>query len=161
MKKAAKTNKIKKIRKTSKIRTFDFDFDISKVAYEDLFTSRPSDDHADDETTLYFTAPLEWLNGEYPEAVAADISVSYPTIICSKCKSGGINGGKSCLEDPGACQMLPWAEVKMYPTKKEAADGEVCYIDYDWRPIYLSDTNVRALLMLARPYILQEKKEKS
>lgn len=71
-------------------------------------------------TTLYFIAPVDMLDGKYPDAESMEISLEFPT-------------GK--LE-------ARYAEVMFSPTK----DGE----DYDWFDVNLPLGEIEALIRLAK-----------
>lgn len=84
------------------------------------------DDEEEGTTTLYFTAPKEMLDGDYPEAVSMEISVELPT------------------DDMEA----RYASVEFSPTRYvEEDDG---YEDYDWYDVEMSNEDIEALIDLAR-----------
>lgn len=87
------------------------------------------DERYDDEecgtTTLYFIAPKEMLNGKYPEAEHAEISIEFPT---------------NHIE-------ARYAGVSLSPTKYfEEADG---YADYDWCDFDMPYEEIEELIALA------------
>jgi len=74
-------------------------------------------------TTLYFTAPVEMLDGEYPDAESTEICVEFPT-------------------------DMPYAEestVMLSPTK----DG----LDYDWFDAGMAYEEIEALIALAEKFV--------
>lgn len=96
-----------------------FDFDINKVEFEERYYSEEYET-----VTLYFTAPKEWLNNRFPEAVHSEISVEYPA------------------NHPEAI----YATVMMSPTKTDT-DGNS--EDYDWFDIVLLPSEIELLMELA------------
>lgn len=70
-------------------------------------------------TTLYFIAPVDMLDGKYPEAESMEISVEFPT----------------------AHPEARYAEVEFSPTK----DGE----DYDWFDVLIPLDEIEELMALA------------
>lgn len=76
-------------------------------------------------TTLYFEAPKELLNGEYPEAEFMTIRVEFPTG----------NPEPSC------------SEVSYSPTMYDPE--EEAYVDYDWSDMDISYEDVKELLKKA------------
>lgn len=99
---------------------FIFDFDIEKVKFEERYENKEYE-----MITLYFIAPKEWLNGQFPEAVHSEISVEYP------------------MNHPEAI----YATVMMSPTKE---DSEGHFEDYDWFDIILLPTEIELLMNLAK-----------
>lgn len=73
---------------------------------------------------LYFVAPVAWLDGRYPDAIRAEISVEYP------------------IYQPEA----QFAKVMMSPTKEDE-NGNMK--DYDWFDLELSDDDIQKLIELA------------
>ena len=69
--------------------------------------------------TLYFIAPVDMLDGKYPEAESMEISVEFPT----------------------ANPEARYAEVMFSPTK----DGE----DYDWFDVLIPLDEIEELMALA------------
>lgn len=96
------------------------DFDAKKVTLEDWYKN---DEY--ETMTLYFEAPKEWLNGLYPDAVSAEISVEYP------------------LKYPEASE----ATVMISPTRDLGEDG---YEDYDWNDLELPLPDIEALIGMAK-----------
>lgn len=101
---------------------FIFDFDISKVEFEERYENKEYET-----VTLYFMAPKEWLNGNFPEAVHSEISVEYP------------------IDHPEAI----YATVMMSPTKTDT-DGNS--EDYDWFDITLLPSEIELLMDLANKH---------
>ena len=75
--------------------------------------------------TLYFIAPKEMLNGKYPEAEHAEISIECP---------------KEYID-------ARYANVMLSPTKYD--EDEDCYTDYDWFDVDLSYEEIEELIKLA------------
>ena len=75
--------------------------------------------------TLYFIAPTEMLNGEYPEAECMTISVECPREYISP----------------------SYATVMFSPTKYD--EDEEAYSDYDWFDVDMSYEDIEALIELA------------
>ena len=76
-------------------------------------------------TTLYFIAPKEMLDGKYPEADHAEISVEFPT------------------NNPEPA----YATLELSPTQyDEEKEG---YIDYDWVEVNLPYDEIAELIALA------------
>lgn len=98
---------------------FIFDFDISKVKFEEKYESKEYQT-----MTLYFVAPKEWLGDQFPEAVHSEISVEYP------------------ISQPEAI----YATVLMSPIKVDT-DGNS--EDYDWFDIVLLPSEIESLMNLA------------
>lgn len=97
----------------------DFEFDISRVEFEERY-----DNEEYNTSTLYFSAPRDWLDGDYPEAVSAEISLEYPL---------------------GFVPEAHDVTVMMSPTREDEDGCE----DYDWYDIDLSYSDIEALLSLA------------
>lgn len=89
----------------------------------------------DNETVLYFTAPIEMLWGDYPDAVSMEISVEFPTDHAE----------------------AAYANVEISPTRYDEEND--CYEDYDWSELSLSDADVNALIELARKEGWSEEQE--
>ena len=87
--------------------------DSQKIQFEEKHVSD------DGMTTLFFTAPKDFLNGQYPEAESSEIRVEFPTN----------NPEPTC------------ASVAFSPTK----DGE----DYDWNDVDFSNDEFERLLALS------------
>ena len=83
--------------------------------------------HIDDHntTTLYFTAPKEMLNGEYPEADSMTISVEFPTDHMEAC-----------------CASAMYSPTAYNPEE----DG---YSDYDWHDMDISYEDIERLFKKA------------
>lgn len=96
------------------------DFDAKKVILEDRYKSNEYET-----MTLYFIAPKEWLDGFYPDAVHAEISVEYPL---------------NCPEASAATVMVS-------PTRDLGEDG---YEDYDWNDLELSPSDIETLIGMAK-----------
>ena len=80
-------------------------------------------------TELYFTAPKELLNGDYPEAEHSTIRVDIPMGL------------------PRAMFLKSvYAEVHLSPTKYVEEDD--CYRDYDWSDIEISCNDTDELIRL-------------
>lgn len=95
-------------------------FDISLVEFEKRFENEERETEI-----LYFTAPKEWLNGEYPDAAHSEIRIEYP------------------IGTPDALLVWPM----MSPTRiHKDGNREV----YDWFDIDLSMGDVEALILLAK-----------
>ena len=77
-------------------------------------------------TTLYFSAPKELLNSEYPEAVSAEISVEFPT------------------DHPEACL----AGVEISPTEYDE-EGDA-YTDYEWLSVDMAYEDIERLMNMAK-----------
>lgn len=77
-------------------------------------------------TTLYFTAPKELLDGDYPEAVSMEISVELPT---DKMEA-------------------KYADVSLSPTRYIEEDDS--YEDYDWYDVVMSYEDIEELIDLAK-----------
>lgn len=92
-------------------------FDISKIKLEERYESEEYDT-----TTLYFIAPKKLLDGKYPEATHAEISVEYPT------------------NNPEAHA----ATVMLSPSQKY----DDSYSAYDWTDIDLPYEHIEALIRL-------------
>lgn len=75
--------------------------------------------------SLYFTAPREILEGEYPEAVSCEI----------------------CIELPSDNPVAENATVMISPTKPE---GEDVLTDYDWNHFELPAEDIKKLISLSR-----------
>ena len=75
------------------------------------------------ETTLYFTAPVELVKDQYPDAAFATISICFTT-------------GHDQAKD---------TRVMVSPTK-EIDGGEGGYFDYDWTSVSWSEECVEMLL---------------
>lgn len=73
---------------------------------------------------FYFTAPVEMLNGRYPDAVSAEISVEFL-----------MDGNNVFLPYTGYCEISP---------TKEELDGS--FSDYDWAEMVLSKPEIDLLL---------------
>lgn len=93
----------------------------SQTKYEDRYDSTEYDT-----TTLYFTGPTDLLNGNYPEAESATISVEFP---------------KEHREPA-------FATVMISPCKfDEETNG---YGDYDWTDLDLPYEEIDKLFLLAQ-----------
>lgn len=77
-------------------------------------------------TTLYFTAPKEMLDGDYPEAVSMEISIELPT---------------DNME-------ARYASVEFSPTRYLGEDDG--YEDYDWYDVEMPNEKIEELIDLAR-----------
>lgn len=102
------------------MRNYISNFDISKVKFEERYVNEE-----ENEVTLYFIAPKEWLNKSYIEAIHSEISIAYPT------------------DHPEAM----FAYVTMSPTRTDE-DGNA--EDYDWYDLELTASEIKALLDLAK-----------
>lgn len=91
-----------------------------RIIFEDKFV-----DDEYETTTLYFIAPKEMLNGKYPEAEHAEISIEMPT----------------------AHMEARYASAQLSPTKY--FEEECCYTDYDWRDVNMSYEEIEELIALA------------
>ena len=76
-------------------------------------------------TTLYFIAPKEMLDGKYPEAEHAEISIEFPT----------------------ANPEPAYAIVEMSPTKYD--EESESYTDFDWFDVSLPYGEIEELMALA------------
>lgn len=94
--------------------------DISQVKFEDTYISEEYGT-----TTLYFIVPKDILEGKYPEAEFATISLEFS------------NSGFVYCDVNTCC-----SPTKYVPEE----DG---YLDYDWFDISLSDEDIGRLLKLA------------
>lgn len=83
-------------------------------------------DDGEGTTTLYFTAPKEMLDGDYPEAVAMEISIELPT---DKMEAR-------------------YADVAISPTRYIEEDDS--YEDYDWYDVAMPYEEIEELIDLAR-----------
>lgn len=89
----------------------------------------------DNETVLYFTAPKEIFDCDYPDAVSMEISIEFPTDHAE----------------------ATYANVEVSPTRYiEEDDG---YEDYDWSELSLSDAEINELIELARKAGWSEEQE--
>lgn len=100
----------------------NFVFDINDVTFDECLTS---DEY--ETVTLYFEAPKQWLQDEYPEAVHCEISVEYPT------------------RHPEAF----FASVMISPTEVDERGNA---FDNDWRDFTLTYSEIEQLLNLAKKY---------
>ena len=96
------------------------DLTTKKVEYEDSWNKQ------DGTTILFFTAPVEWLTREYPDAVSSSISLEFPT----------------------APHLRDYVSVEISPTRYDAENDT--YEDYDWETFSLTDEEISALIALAR-----------
>lgn len=102
---------------------FVFDFDINKIKFEEKYINEEYNT-----ITLYFTAPKEWTADQYPNnnVVGSEISVEYPI------------GFDDAM----------YANVQISPTEMFFdKDG---FYDFDWCDIQLSDSDIEALIKLAK-----------
>lgn len=104
-------------------------FDINKVKFDERYEN---DEYKT--VTLYFIAPKEWLNGVFPEAIQAEISIEYP------------------VEHPEA----EYASAMMSPTCKDENGN---FEDYDWFDIELTPSEIEAMINLAENSVEKEKKQ--
>ena len=89
----------------------------------------------DNETVLYFTAPKELLDGDYPDAVSMEISLEFPT-------------------DHAEAEYVL---VSISPTAYvEEDDG---YEDYDWQDVSMPYEDINELIELARAAGWSEEQE--
>ena len=89
----------------------------------------------DNETMLYFTAPKELLDGDYPEAVSMEISLEFPT----------------------DCAKAEYVTVSVSPTAY--VEEEDSYEDYDWQDIDMPAEEINELIELARQAGWSEEQE--
>ena len=93
----------------------------SRIEFDERY-----DDEEDGTTTLYFTAPKEMLDGDYPEAVSMEISIELPT---------------DNME-------AMYASVSLSHTRYVEEDD--VYEDYDWYDVLMPYEEIEALIDLAR-----------
>lgn len=89
----------------------------------------------EDTIVLYFTAPKEYLNGKYPEAVSCTI----------------------CIELPADTPTAENANVLFSPTKPEGEEG---LTDYDWYNVNLPVEEINELISLGELGKKAQKKRK-
>lgn len=97
--------------------------DIAGISLEDHYYSKTYQS-----LTLYFEAPVALLNGRYPEADSAEISIEFP-----------VN-----LIEPA------YARVMLSPTK---SDGDGGSSDYDWSDWDISYEDIDRLMDMATDVI--------
>ena len=91
-----------------------------RIKYDEAYI-----DDEEETVTFYYVAPKEFLLGDYPEAVSAEISVEFPT---------------NHIE-------ARYADVSISPIKVES-DGGLSY--YDWYDISLPYEEIEELISLAK-----------
>ena len=89
----------------------------------------------DGETVLFFTAPKEIFDEDYPEAVSMEISIEFPT------------------EHAEAS----YAIAECSPTRYVEEDDS--YEDYDWSQLSISNEDINELIALARKAGWSEQQE--
>lgn len=94
---------------------------ISQIEFEDIYVCREYEN-----TTLYFNAPKEMLDGKYPEAVGMKISVEFPT------------------DYPEASEAIVQCSPVDYDEETDS------YTDYDWFVVDMSYSDIEKLLDLYR-----------
>lgn len=97
---------------------------ISQIEFEDIYICEDLGT-----TTLYFGAPKEMLDGEYPEAVSMEISVEFPIV----------------------CMEASAASVECSPTEYDEETDS--YTDYDWFDVDMSYEDIEKLFDIYRKWI--------
>lgn len=108
-----------------------------KINVKDCTFDGTYDSEIDNMTVAFFVAPVELLQGRYPDAVSAEICVTFPR--------GDPNPGKT--------------DVMISPTRMTPADE---FEDYDWSNIFPDEKVVEGLVVLyvERMKMLDSKEEK-
>ena len=82
-----------------------FDFDISKVMYEDSWKGEVY--HC-----IYFIAPKEWLGDRYPEAISAEIYMAFPLDNC-KAEFASVMMSPTKQDESGNMEDYDWFDISL------------------------------------------------